>query len=274
MQRTGGSTVAPKQNSRTTGRQLSRLGQAVSHGVVLAICCLLSYKIIVYLLAFAQFVPRDDELLGGMWAVVATIFVFRYTYEESVRAALSRISATLFSFGLCLVYLLIFPFRSWGMVLLIGIGAIVLTLIGRSEDIITACITTAVVMVVAGISPQHAWIQPILRLIDTVVGIVVGIVGAWIGLSLTGNPVPGNSNETQRESTAKGGTTISSEDWARKTTEEPGAAYRRFVRAVPHDVGRTIPSRGARQEGQSKERQCGTNDWRKPEAQRPVAVAP
>jgi len=119
-----------------------------------------------------------------MWAVIATIFVFRYCYGESVRAALSRTSATLLSFALCLVYLLIFPFRVWGLVLLIAIAAIVLDLIGRSDDIITACITTAVVMVVAGISPQHAWKQPILRLIDTMVGIAIGVVGAWIALKL------------------------------------------------------------------------------------------
>jgi uncharacterized membrane protein YgaE (UPF0421/DUF939 family) len=120
-----------------------------------------------------------------MWAVVATIFVFRYSYEESKRAALSRLSATLLSFLLCFIYLLIFPFRPVGMAVLLGIGAIVLTLIGRSGDIITAGITTAVVMVVAGISPEHAWKQPILRLIDTIVGIAVGIVGAWIALKLT-----------------------------------------------------------------------------------------
>jgi len=67
---------------------------------------------------------------------------------------------------------------------LIAIGAIVLDLIGRSEDVITASITTTVVMVVAAISPQQAWRQPILRLIDTIVGIGVGIAGAWIGLKL------------------------------------------------------------------------------------------
>jgi uncharacterized membrane protein YccC len=88
------------------------------------------------------------------------------------------------SFGLCLVYLLVFPFRVWGLVVLIAIGAIVLDLIGRSEDVITASITTTVVMVVAAISPQQAWRQPILRLIDTIVGIAVGIAGAWIGLKL------------------------------------------------------------------------------------------
>jgi len=165
---------------------------------MLAICCFLSYEIIVYLLTFSRFVPRDDELLGGMWAVVATIFVFRHSYEDSARAALGRTSATVFSFGLCLVYLLIFPFRLWGMVLLIGIGAIVLTLIGRSEDILTGCITTAVVMVVAGISPQHAWKQPILRVIDTIVGIAVGIVGAWIALKLA-RPIPSQSPPSKRQ---------------------------------------------------------------------------
>ena len=178
-------TPTTEQNSKTTVRELSRTGKSVSHGVVLGVCCFLSYKIITDLLAFSRFVPRDDELLGGMWAVVATIFVFRYSYDESVRAALSRTSATLFSFALCLVYLLFFPFRPWGLALLIAIGAIFLELLGRSEDIITASITTAVVMVVAAISPEHAWRQPILRLIDTGVGIAVGISGAYVGLTLT-----------------------------------------------------------------------------------------
>lgn len=178
-------TSTTEQNRKTTWREFSHTGQSVSHGVALAVCCFLSYKIITDLLALSRFAPRDDELLGGMWAVVATIFVFRYSYDESVRAALSRTSATLFSFALCLAYFLIFPFRLWGLVLLIAIGAIFLDLIGRSEDIITACITTAVVMVVAGISPEHAWKQPILRLIDTGVGIGVGISGAYVGLALT-----------------------------------------------------------------------------------------
>jgi uncharacterized membrane protein YccC len=192
MRRTGGTTVRSERHT----------DQAISHGVLLAVCCLLSYKIIIVLLTVSRFVPRDDELLGGMWAVVATIFVFRRCYEESANAALMRASATLFSFGLCLIYLLIFPFRPWGMVSLIAIGAIVLEVIGRSEDVITACITTAVVLVVAGISPEHAWKQPILRLMDTIVGIVVGILGAWIAqrvprlssLSNTPFPVPREPN--------------------------------------------------------------------------------
>jgi hypothetical protein len=76
------------------------------------------------------------------------------------------------------------------MAALIGIGAAILTLLGRPDDIITMGITTAVVMVVAGIAPRHAWIQPILRLVDTVVGIVVGAAAAWTSLKFGSKPKP------------------------------------------------------------------------------------
>jgi len=191
-------TRTAEQSSKTAGHEISHIRQAASRGVLLGICCLLSYKLITGLLVLSRFLPRDDELLGGMWAVIATIFVFRYSYGESVRAALSRTSATLLSFALCLGYLLIFPFRVWGLVLLIAIAAIVLDLIGRSEDIITAGITTAVVIVVAGISPQHAWKQPILRLIDTMVGIAVGTAGAWIAQKLVGHSPSQSSSALPR----------------------------------------------------------------------------
>jgi uncharacterized membrane protein YgaE (UPF0421/DUF939 family) len=188
-----------KQGGEVVRRPLPGISQAVAMSAALAIACLISYALITQLLTRAYFVSRDDALLGGMWAVVATVFVYRLSYQQSLSAALSRMAATLLSFVLCLVYLLIFPFSAWGMAALIGIGTIVLTRLGRPEDIITTGITTAVVMVVAGISPRHAWIQPILRLVDTLVGIGVGIGAARISLiirsdidlsKLKGNAVP------------------------------------------------------------------------------------
>jgi uncharacterized membrane protein YccC len=152
------------------------------HGLTLSVLCVISYALITHTLAHVFSVSRDDDLLGGMWAVVATIFVYRYSYEESVGAALSRVWATSLSFALCLIYLLFFPFNLWGMAALIGVGAVVMPLLGRPDDIITTGITTAVVMVVAAISPDHAWKQPILRVVDTVLGAAVGVVGAWISL--------------------------------------------------------------------------------------------
>jgi uncharacterized membrane protein YgaE (UPF0421/DUF939 family) len=155
--------------------------EAILHGVTLAVLCVISYWLITQILAHVFYVSRDDNLLGGMWAVVATIFVYRWSYAPSVGAALSRIAATVVSFALCFVYLLFLPFHLWGMAALIGIGAIVVSLLGRPDDIITTGITTAVVMVVAAISPDHAWKEPILRLLDTMVGSAVGIVGALVG---------------------------------------------------------------------------------------------
>jgi uncharacterized membrane protein YccC len=82
------------------------------------------------------------------------------------------------------MYLLILPFHAWGLALLIGIGTLVMMLAGRSEDVVTTAITTAVVMVAAAVSPKHAWEQPILRLFDTAVGIAVGLAAAWAGREL------------------------------------------------------------------------------------------
>ena len=172
-------------NCNPARRNFSHKGSAVIHGVLLALCCFLSYKVTTDVLVFSRFVPRHDELLGGMWAVIATIFVFRYRYEESIHAAVSRTLATLLSFALCLAYLLAFPFRLSGLVLLIALGSIILELMGRSEDIITANVTTTVLIVVAAMSPDHAWKQPILRFIDTLIGISVGLVGAWFSLTLS-----------------------------------------------------------------------------------------
>ena len=173
-----------KQDIDQTTTQSSNIGYALRGGAVLAISSLASFLLITRILGRAHFVSRDDDLLGGMWAVAATVFVIRYSYEQSVTAALSRMAATSLSFALCLVYLLIFPFHSWGMAALIGINAIILTLMGRSDDIITAGITTAVVMVVAAISPHAAWKEPILRVIDTAVGVAVGVAAVRINLGV------------------------------------------------------------------------------------------
>jgi uncharacterized membrane protein YgaE (UPF0421/DUF939 family) len=147
---------------------------------ILALASAISFWIITHLLRSVYSISRDDDLLGGMWAVVATIFVFRHGYMESLTAALSRMSATLVSFVLCFVYLLILPFHVWGMAVLIAISMVLLAMLRRSDDTITASITTVVVMVVAAIGPHEAWREPILRLVDTAVGVVIGLAAVWI----------------------------------------------------------------------------------------------
>ena len=161
-------------------RGLPRVGRAVGFGTILAVSCLLSYWIITSILVREYRISRDNDLLGGMWAVVATIFVFRQSLDRSARAALSRTLATFLSFGLCFVYLLFFPSSVLGMAVLIWISTIVLFLTGRSEDAITAAITTAVIFVVAALSSGPPWLQPIFRLVDTAVGITVGLLASRV----------------------------------------------------------------------------------------------
>lgn len=172
---------------------LQRIFWIAAYGTGLGLAALVSYELTTRVLTNA-ISSRDDQMLGGMWSVAATLFVCRQSYVESVRASLSRTAATSLSFILCLGYLMFFPFSSSGMAVLIAIGAVIMIMIGRPGDVITASITTAVVMVVAGITPQHAWHQPILRLLDTLIGIGVGITAAWIGKAMRNPPYLAESN--------------------------------------------------------------------------------
>jgi len=172
----------------------------VTDSALLGLACLVSYVLATRVLSLAYSVSADDDALGGMWAVIATVFLFRNSYHKTLAAAASRISATLVSFVLCLAYLAFLPFRPWGLALMVGLSVLVTALIGRPGDEITAGITTTVVMVVAGLSPHDAWRQPILRLADTMIGIAVGLMAAWLGLHAAGpRPRPSTPALTIRQ---------------------------------------------------------------------------
>ena len=115
----------------------------IFHAVMLSTLCAISYWLITHLLARVMSVSRDDDLLGGMWAVVATIFVYRDSRGTTFRAALSRTLATSFSFVLCFVYLLVFPFSLVGMVTLIGLGVIAMSSLKRPDEALLPVANTA-----------------------------------------------------------------------------------------------------------------------------------
>src|ERR1700740_2163027 len=101
----------------------------------MAIACAISYWVMSY--GLVAFVDRNSDFLGGMWAVVATVFVFRDTQASSISAGSARLIATCVSFTLCLLYLLVFPFQPVGMAVLIGLGTVAMALLGRRDDIVT-----------------------------------------------------------------------------------------------------------------------------------------
>jgi Fusaric acid resistance protein-like len=175
----------PERSTRHTALpSWPQAGTAVVECVVLAVACLVTYWLATHLLSRVHSVGRDDDLLGGMWAVLATIFLLRDSFSKSVAAAVSRMAATSVSFVFCLIYLAFLPFHAWALAVLVGASALAVMLLGRPGDAVTAGITTAVIMVVTAVSPQHAWEQPILRLVDTVVGVAVGVIAALIGIQV------------------------------------------------------------------------------------------
>jgi len=157
---------------------------AVVDCTVLAVACLVTYSLVTVARHHVYSVSRPDDLIGGLWAVISTIFVLRSSYQQSVAAVVSRLTATTVSFALCLVYLIFLPANAWSLAALIGLSTLAVILLGRPGDALTAAVSTAVVMVVAAVSPQHAWQQPILRLIDTVIGAAIGFAFAWAELRL------------------------------------------------------------------------------------------
>ena len=175
----------PERSIRPSGRpSWPQARTAVVESVVLAVACLITYEPATNALSRVYSLSQDDDLLGGMWAVLATIFVLRDSFGKSVAAAVSRMSATFVSFVLCLIYLAFLPFHAWALAVLVGASALVVMLLGRPGNAVTAGITTAVIMVAAAVSPQRAWQQPILRLADTIVGVAVGALAAWAGLQV------------------------------------------------------------------------------------------
>ena len=160
------------------------LREALLHSVILAGVAVASYWLVSHALGQIYSISKDDDRLGAMWAVIASVFVYRFTYRDSLKAAMSRAAATFLAIVLCLVYLTWLPFHLWGLAVLLGAGTLIMLLAGRPDDIVSTAATITVVLVVAAVTPRDAWEQPLLRLVDTLVGIVIGLVGAWIDLHL------------------------------------------------------------------------------------------
>ena len=163
----------------------------VVYSINMGVACIIAYAITTSILVPAT--PRDDDLLGGMWAAVATAFVFRDTRAHSLSAGVARFIATCVSFALCSLYLIVLPPTAVGIPILVTAGTLVMMLLNRREDIITTAITTIVVMVVAIISPAHARGEPLLRLFDTVVGIGIGVACKWTASAVFSALRPGGA---------------------------------------------------------------------------------
>lgn len=157
---------------------------AVLASTVLAVACLAAFWLVDSVRPNVYSASATDNALGGLWAVIATVVVTRTGYAESQKAAVGRLLATLIGIALCLLYLIFLPFHLWAFALMIGLSTLATALLQRPDAAVTAAVTAAVVMISAELNPAHAWRLPLLRLADTLVGLIVGLVAArlltWI----------------------------------------------------------------------------------------------
>src|SRR5215813_13068390 len=156
---------------------------AVRQSVTLALACLASYSLVRYASAHIHSLSHADDLVGGLWAVIATAFVFRTTEDASITAAKTRVVATALSFALCFVYLLFLPSHPWGMALLIAVSTFLLIALGQSGDVGVAAITIGAVMVIAALGPHDPWKQPLIGAVSTAVGIAIGVAASLLANS-------------------------------------------------------------------------------------------
>ena len=68
----------------------AKIRSALVDCTLLTIACLITYLLVTRLLSRLYFVSAADDRLGGMWAVIGTIFVNRNSYQRSLAAAESR----------------------------------------------------------------------------------------------------------------------------------------------------------------------------------------
>jgi uncharacterized membrane protein YccC len=162
----------------------AELQVAVLECVIVGVACVVAYWLVTATEPHIYPRARSATQVGALWAVISVVFVLRDSYEKSTAAAVSRMAATSVSFVLCLIYLIFLPFHVWALGLLVGASALAVILLGRPGDAVSAGISSAVVMIASTLDPEHAWQQPILRFVDTVAGVVVGVVAAWVGLRI------------------------------------------------------------------------------------------
>ncbi|WP_207838656.1 FUSC family protein [Williamsia soli] len=148
----------------------------IASSITLAVACGAVYVLMTNWLGPALTESTDSHAIGAMWAVISTIFVFRCSLEDRLDDATIRMSSTALSLVICLAYLLIFPVTAIGIGAAVGLSSLLAIALGRPQDAALTAITSTVVLVVAHLGePTPEWIQPLLRLLDTAIGIAAGL---------------------------------------------------------------------------------------------------
>ncbi len=87
-------TILPNTQQNEMTRYSTETRHLFLHGLTLSILCVISYSLITHMLTHLFPVSRDDDLLGGMWAV-SLLYLYIATATSKVWALPYRVCGQL-----------------------------------------------------------------------------------------------------------------------------------------------------------------------------------
>ncbi|WP_211829337.1 FUSC family protein [Kistimonas asteriae] len=131
--------------------------------------------------SFTRLWHEPTAMVGGLWAVISGLIVSEpATVKESIDTARTRVTGSAIGCLFGAVYLLLFSFNPFSYALFIGIASLLCYLLNYGQHVKLAAITMSVVIVVSSVSEINPVKNAILRLIESCIGVGVGVLVSWL----------------------------------------------------------------------------------------------
>ncbi len=131
------------------------------------------------LILAVTFSQRGDE--SGFWVLLAMVIVSQPTGHAAWRSGVQRTVATLAGVVVFLIFLAVLPESALLAAALVAV-LVSLLWVERSSTVVTAC-STVLVIALAGVAQSDYTDWAFARLLDTVIGAVIGVLVSVIGES-------------------------------------------------------------------------------------------
>ena len=128
---------------------------------------------------------QPQAIIGGIWAMVATIVVFQAVYEDTVKAGYQRMLGSCIGAFISIVICTLLGYGVVQMICAIFLSLCVIKLIQINA---TIRITAATAGVIAGhgltVSSLIPWVDGSIRLITTIIGAGIAMIASYLIKSL------------------------------------------------------------------------------------------
>jgi len=156
------------------GFKLSDSVLAIKTGLVAALAFLIGA-------ALAHATSRPDNVIGGLWCVMAGIVVLQSNIGGTYKAAWNRLLGVAVGTACGGVFIQILGSTPLSFCLGAALTVLICALVGLKESLRIACLSVAVVMIVGAVkSDSNPWLFSLWRFFDSALGITIALVIAHL----------------------------------------------------------------------------------------------